>query len=101
MSQIDLALTELKGLLQKEETFHADEATIIAISDALGVPYWYQEDQTPECCSRQMTFIRQVNEDDLSDKKPPGAELWFHDYTAFYIFVCSKCLTAKVVGQQL
>lgn len=64
------------------------------------IPLWIQSEQIPECCGKPMYFVGQLDDADLCDEAPPGAEVWWHDRASFYVFTCPHCLGVKALGQQ-
>ena len=43
------------------------------------VPIWIQGEAVPICCGREMTFVGQIDDDQLCIERPEGAKLWWHD----------------------
>ena len=64
------------------------------------VPQWIQSPAYPICCGKEMTFVGQINDDDICTEPPSDAKMWWHDVAAFYVFTCPQCLECAAIGQQ-
>ncbi len=64
------------------------------------VPIWFQGEEVPICCGREMVFVGQIDDNEICKEKPDEAKLWWHDASSFYVFTCPQCLECKAVGQQ-
>ena len=64
------------------------------------VPIWIQGEEIPICCSREMVFVGQIDDNVLCTERPEDAKLWWHDAASFYVFTCPICLSSAAIGQQ-